>query len=552
MKYFLLSFLFLISLGVKAQTAQEALVDKMRPYIYQAEKQIILQLHSLMNHKYQLEDLSIQTSITVNPETISRYIGLYTDATNMPLPGLDTPYRQIHKEIANYQPSLHDVFYGIQALHIVINTSSELDEVEKNNIKDSIQNEFTSLKIGHIDVIFTNIIPKKVQQNTPLVDLNAEKVVLKEEFSPTDLLDPKQFLWPSVIFVIVLFVLSILFYLIRTLKFGLKRLENVTSKLSESFSSIELQMPSDFNATERQTQRFTGQESASNLSLSYEEVLQKLKIFLKENTKLDDTFLKDFMLMASLPQIFVLGEALEGERKDSLKQNLSSEKEEMYSHFLAQLARGEYGDDQLKTTAQELLREVALYLHDPILYQEQRLRKKISELDISDLTSLIEDIEAQEFSMLIQLAPPVSLSLILGKTPSILERFGKLPHIDLRSADLTSLRDKVITLSQHHEKYQTTSVDISSYLPFGLGDDNSWTQLSEVQRQNFIHYAIELPVNDLSSLMATLPPEAHETIFNSLPELKSEQLRRKEFVFDEKSILLKHSFLKKFSFSYSL
>ena len=527
-----------------AQNAQQIMSDKLRPFIFQAEKQISDQLKLTIEEQFRIKDTAVKATLTVDSARVAKNARLITSGQRYSLPGLDESVSIVEENMRNYEPKIQDVYYGLKSLAVSLTTPKELTPDEKRRIELSIAENLKSLQLTAISYDYKVLPPQEVPMavavpaaQTPVV--NAEAPITWTNY-----------IWPIIALIALFSGIGIIFYLI-TLRLGVNKLEKMTKDLAQAVSTIEIQMPSQQNERRADNNRESTAVSAPVKTLSLDEVKNQIKQLINREPAKKEELLKEFFSMSSAEKIFTLLDCIPENERSRYQAFMGIGEKEEYSNLLSRMASGELQEDKLLSEAVSLHREMTLYFHDPQLIKKQVVKNKIANLDRLSLAQLIRTSDAREFSILTQLASPIELSIVLSNYPQLLTQFDTLPKAILSQDDLSLFQKKVEAIASKQKHSYVEEINLSEYLPLDIEKDFNlkqgrkktlWQELNDKQNQNLIDFALDLTSDELSHFMAILPQENQSQILERLPELKNLQLKRLGFKLNERSIELKHSF----------
>lgn len=527
-----------------AQNAQQIMSDKLRPFIFQAEKQISDQLKLTIEEQFRIKDTAVKATLTVDSARVAKNARLITSGQRYSLPGLDESVSIVEENMRNYEPKIQDVYYGLKSLAVSLTTPKELTPDEKRRIELSIAENLKSLQLTDISYDYKVLPPQEVPMavavpaaQTPVV--NAEAPITWTNY-----------IWPIIALIALFSGIGIIFYLI-TLRLGVNKLEKMTKDLAQAVSTIEIQMPSQQNERRADNNRESTAVSAPVKTLSLDEVKNQIKQLINREPAKKEELLKEFFSMSSAEKIFTLLDCIPENERSRYQAFMGIGEKEEYSNLLSRMASGELQEDKLLSEAVSLHREMTLYFHDPQLIKKQVVKNKIANLDRLSLAQLIRTSDAREFSILTQLASPIELSIVLSNYPQLLTQFDTLPKAILSQDDLSLFQKKVEAIASKQKHSYVEEINLSEYLPLDIEKDFNlkqgrkktlWQELNDKQNQNLIDFALDLTSDELSHFMAILPQENQSQILERLPELKNLQLKRLGFKLNERSIELKHSF----------
>lgn len=523
-----------------AQTTEQIISDKLRPFIFQAEKQISDQLKLTIEEQLRLKEIAVTTTLNVDIDRIAKNARLITNEQRFSLPGLDESVSIVEENMRNYEPKIQDIFYGIKAISISLSTPKELTLEEKTRIQESIEENLKSLQLSDISYEY-KVLPLREESLISAAPIQS----IKE----TPSISWYELRWPIVSLVVLFLGIGLTFYLI-TLKLGINKLDKMTKSLAQAVSSIEIQLPS---STEKRNENANRESLASTplKTLSLDEVKNQIKKLIEKNPSQQEELFKEFFSMGSPVKNFILLDCTPEKERNYYHSLIGQFEKEEYFQFLGHMASGEIQEETLLSEAITLQREMNLYFHNPQLIRKQVVKNKIASLDRLSLAQLIKSSDAREFSILTQLASPIELSLVLTSYPQLLTQFDRLPKATLAPDELSLFLKKVEAVASQQKQSYTEEVNLSEYLPLDIEkafnlkqgrEKTLWQELDDKQNQNLIDFALDLTADELSYFMAILPQENQNKIIEKLPELKNLQLKRLGFRLNEKSIELKHSF----------
>ena len=522
-----------------AQKEIKVVEEKMKPFIFQIEKQLAEQVKSTLEESLKIKDVVARTKLTIDPLVVAKKYNLVPRKNKFILPGLDESAINVEENLKDFNPTIQDVYTAISELNIRISSLVVFSDTEKADIEKVITDDLMTLNLKKISYSF---FKSKNLENVP------EPVVIKDSLPATPLQTDSQdlvstdrdwtFVGLGLIGVLLILSISLVGLML------LKQFKNMSNSLSGAISQI------DFSPDMAQNQNRDNKNSLEvDTSLDkYSSRVQKLISEVKEKERFYKIYNSDFSAL----RFYVLCEILHLDDRIHLKKILTPAQSQAYLSFLKSVSNGLVEESRVIEAVKSLSRELSLYLHDEATFVEQSLRNKIKTLNVDSLKSLIEDSNEKDFMTLAQYSNPLELSHILNAYPNILDRFDTLEVRDISSEELNVLTQKIdrqeVGPPDIHSNFELklrefVPVDIEMKLNQKLGMDKTlWEELDDDGILSLYDFTIDLAPKEASMFVSIIPEELRLDVLANIPDLKREQIKRYGFEVTRRSMELKHQF----------
>ena len=540
----LFCFLILLPQLLWAQSEKAVITEKMKPLMFQVEKQLSTQIKSTLEESLKLKDIAVRTSLRIDPTAVAKKYNLTPKKSKFNLPGLDESVSNSDENLKNYSPTIQDVYLSVAELSVKVSSLVVFTDMEKSDIEKIIADDLSTLNLNKINYSFyksKNLEPAPEPVVEKKVETPAEKPLTTKEFQPEDNeTDYSQWLLMGLAVVGVLLVVAV--FVVGALL--VRQFKNMASSLSSAISQIDVSP--DQSANQR-----SSQSENSHQVVSSEETNHKISQLF---TQIADHkhFFAAFMNSFSGIRFYVISEGISPILREEFKKRLSRSQHQEYLSFLQKMASGEVHSSKIAEASNQIARELSLYVHDADTFVGQLTRNKLKSLDPISLKHLISELNEDDFMALVQVTDPVEMSLLLNENPEILDRFDALEVREVRPDVLTSISRKVdVSMDAPPEMGFSHELKLREFVPESvevilnqkLGKEkNMWEELDQEGMESLYDFTIGLSPKEGSLFISMIPEDLRADVLNHLPDLKREQIKRQGFEVNRRSMELKHQF----------
>ncbi len=545
-------FLVLLSQASLGQNESVIINEKMKPLVFQVEKQLASQIKSTLEESLKIKDIAVNTTLRINTALVAEKYNLIPKRSKFLLPGLDESASNYEENLKNFNPTLQDAFLSVAELNVKIGSLIVFTNAEKSDIEKVVTDDLSTLNLKKINYSFyksKNLEPglespeetKSEAANSNLPEPIRE---IKTEMKKKDF-DFSQWLLIGMVALGALLVVAIFVvgYVIS------KQFKSMASSLSGAISQIDL---TPENASINASGMGGGSVAATYKGASVDEFSPKIHNLFSQ-IKDKKHFYKTFLSSFSAIRFYVICEGLTPDERAELKKHLSAPQYKEYLSFLQSLANGDISSSKLAETGDLISREMSLYLHDADTFVGQTMKNKIRTLNNQSLKHLIEESDEADFMTLAQFSDPVEMSLILNENPGLLEKFEVLEVRDVNADALNAFTSKIEAAHdvppldvEHADQLKLREfvpVNVEIMLNQKLGKEKTlWEELDENGRESLYDFTIGLPPKEASMFVSIIPDDLREDVLTHIPDLKREQIRRHGFEVSRRSMELKHEF----------
>lgn len=552
MKKFAVLIILLSNLSF-AQSESRVIQDKMKPQIFQIEKQLASQIGQTLEESLKLKDVAVRTSISVDTSYVAKKYNLIAKKNKFTLPGLDESTTNTDENLKNFNPTLQDVYSSISDLNVKVSSLIVFNEVEKRDIEKVIEDDLSTLNLKSISY---NYFKSKNLEHVP-ESVVEKKIETPEQVSVNDIPknnDIKEFeaeenefshsFWLLVgvaalgaMLVVGVFVIGY---------FLIKQFKNMSSSLSDAISQIDL-------SSEKGQQGSVNQDNISSGPAATDEFTPKIA-HLFSQIKDKKHFYKTFSSNFTGIRFYVITEGLSGDDREEMKKSLTETNRREFLSFLEALADGEVSRTKIVQTAEEVSRDISLYLHDAETYIGHLVKNKIRSLDNASLKQLVEELDEADFMTLAQYSNPVELSMVLNANPDVLEKFETLEVRNINPQELNTFTNKIdsakdVPLPPMFD--QSFDLKLREFVPENievilnqkLGKEKTlWEELDDAGMESLYDFTLGLSPKEAATFLSILPEYLKEDVLEHLPDLKRQQIKRQSSEISRRSMELKHKF----------
>lgn len=545
--------LLIISNIAFAQSESKVIQDKMKPLIFQIEKQLASQIGQTLEESLKLKDVAVRTSLSVETSYVAKKYNLIAKKNKFTLPGLDESTTNTDENLKNFNPTLQDVYSSITDLNVKVSSLIVFNEVEKRDIEKVIEDDLSTLNLKSISYTYFKsknlehapepVIEKKVETptTTPVSEVPKNNDI-KEFATEDDELTHSFWLLVGVaalgsMLVIGVFVIGY---------FLIKQFKNMSNSLSGAISQI------DFSPEKGQAVS-ANQESSSAGAAPTDEITSKIARLFSQ-IKDRNHFYKAFSSNFTGIRFYVITEGLSGDDREEMKRSLTETNKREYLSFLEALANGEVSKTKISQTAEQVSRDISLYLHDAETYLGQLVKNKIKNLDNTSLKQLVEELDESDFMTLAQYSDPVELSMVLNANPDVLEKFESLEVRSINSQELNTFTNRIESVkdvSLPPQFDQSFDLKLREFVPENievilnkkLGKDKTlWEELDDEGMESLYDFTLGLSPKEAATFLSILPEDLKEDVLEHIPDLKRQQIKRQSSELSRRSMELKHKF----------
>lgn len=549
MRRFIL-FLMLLTQIAFAQTDFPIIRGKMTPLVFQVEKQLATQIKSTLEESLKIKDISVRTSLRIDPAIMARKYNLLPKKSKFLLPGLDESATNFEENLKNFNPTIQDVYLSLSELNVIVSSLIVFTDVEKGDIEKVVADDLSTLNLRRINYSFLKSknleIPPAPVEETKVEVPKARAPEPPKEIVPAEKpQEPDYSQWLLVGIVALGGLLVITIFLVGYLL--VRQFKNMAKSLSGAISQIDLapeKSPGAINSSGSQDNKLTTVDDSQKR-------IQKQFSQIKDKRHFYKTFASNF----SGIRFYVICECLSPDEREELKKCLSSNQYKEYLLFLQTLASGTITNAQMAEVGDQISRDISLYLHDAGTFVDQTMKNKIRTLDRKTLKQLIEQSDESDFIALAQYCDPIEMSLILSEDPALINKFDSLEVREVAADELSALTSKLevddeipchqFALNEDLKLREFVPENIEMLLNRKLGKERTlWEELDENGKVSLYDFTIGLPVKEASMFVSIIPEGLRDDVLTHLPDLKRQQIKRHGFEISRRSMELKHEFFK--------
>lgn len=537
--------LFLLPQLVWAQNENAVITEKMKPLMFQVEKQLSTQIKTTLEESLKLKDIAVRTSLRIDTSAVTKKYNLSPKKNKFNLPGLDESVSNSDENLKNYSPTIQDVYLSIAELNVKVSSLVVFTEMEKSDIEKIIADDLSTLKLNKINYSFyksKNLepAPEPVVEKRVEVPDSKNDPMPRKDFLPEENNDYSQWLLAGLTLVGVLLVVAV--FVVGALL--VRQFKNMASSLSSAISQIDVTPDHSGNQKSAQseviTQNAGGVENSVRIPQLFSQIADPKHFFAA------------FMNSFSGIRFYVISEGISPSLREEFKKKLNRSQHQEYLSFLQAMASGEVHPSKIAEASQQISRELSLYVHDADTFVGQLTRNKLKSLDSVSLKNLINELNEDDFMTLAQVTDPVEMSLLLNENPEILERFESLEVREVRSDVLTSISRKAeasndmppdMGFSHELKLREFVPENVEVLLNQKLGKEKSmWEELDQDGMESLYDFTIGLSPKEAALFVSMIPEDIRADVLRHLPDLKREQIKRQGFEVSRRSMELKHQF----------
>lgn len=541
----LFCFLFLLPQLLWAQKENAVITEKMKPLMFQVEKQLSTQIKTTLEESLKLKDIAVRTSLRIDTSTVARKYNLTPKKSKFNLPGLDESVSNSDENLKNYSPTIQDVYLSVAELSVKVSSLVVFTDMEKSDIEKIIADDLSTLNLNKINYSFyksKNLEPAPepvVEKKVEVPQANNDPMPRKD-FLPEESNDYSQWLLAGLALVGVLLVVAV--FVVGALL--VKQFKNMASSLSSAISQIDVTPDQGSSQrasqTEVMSQTGSGEDTSARIHHLFSQIADPKHFF------------SAFMNSFSGIRFYVVSEGLNPVLREEFKKKLSRAQHQEYLTFLQAMASGEVHPAKIAETSNQLARELSLYVHDAETFVGQLTRNKLRSLDPVSLKHLVNELNEDDFMTLAQVTDPVEMSLLLNENPEILERFESLEVREVRADVLTSISRKAeashdlppdMGFSHELKLREFVPENVEVLLNQKLGKEKTmWEELDQDGMESLYDFTIGLSPKEAALFVSMIPEDIRADVLRHLPDLKREQIKRQGFEVSRRSMELKHQF----------
>lgn len=553
--------LLLLILSTTAFSSFNDTFDKqVRSSIFQAETAMRKEVNQLIIEKTKRGDISIDVVIEIDRELYFRNNGL----TNLKkiskakiLPGLDFDQNLLAKKMKNLTLTTEEVFENISNLNITVESKRNFNNTSKEAVSKYIKSYLRTLAIPKTNINFA--VRSAAFGGEGSEEEKAEEVVPEPvDEGPYESGNENELL--STPFIIILAAILVLFLVVTLIIVSLMKssASSLANDLRAAIGSLEGSMgaappapalPQSSGNNQKQNSKL-GVSTKVELASGYELLTTKIKALLANNPEAIGDVTRLIVDDLNVKLFLILADCVDGGQKNEVLKLSTPEFKTAFNSFLREEGSVMLDNYEVMTDlAQELYNLLWLSTQDKGLLKQSIIVSRIKKLSNEKVANLIEDLNDNEMSALMNYIEPELMAKIINDHSELLEKFSNLKGDgEMTEQVLATLETRINDLRGEVEIDRKES--ISNYLPHEL--ENKFNQLtgkstavlaslSDEQESILFDHLNALDMGSLRSLLPGLPNYLVTKYIDGLPDIKAKRLRYAEMEVNEMTFQLKNN-----------